>query len=171
MLQKAKRVLEIGSYTGYSAVAMAAAGAEVTTIDSFEGDSSSKGILLEGIRRSGLPVKLEEGKALDVLARLEKDGSARFDFVFIDADKSQQIDYYEFLMGHPRLLSPDGAICVDNTLWYSRVLNPSVLAGDEVTQAIMAFNRHVREDPRSFVTVIPLRDGLTVIQRRRQEAQ
>lgn len=69
MLCKAERVLEIGTYTGYSAVAMAATGAKVTTIDSFQDEAEAEEVFHEGVRRSGLDVKLEKGKALDVLAR------------------------------------------------------------------------------------------------------
>eukprot|EP00288_Rhodomonas_lens_P019451 CAMPEP_0177691838 /NCGR_PEP_ID=MMETSP0484_2-20121128/1526_1 /TAXON_ID=354590 /ORGANISM="Rhodomonas lens, Strain RHODO" /LENGTH=256 /DNA_ID=CAMNT_0019202501 /DNA_START=66 /DNA_END=836 /DNA_ORIENTATION=- len=167
MLSKAERVLEIGAYTGYSAVAMAATGAQVTTIDSFEDEPESEAIFHEGVRRSGLQIRLEKGKALAVLARLEQEVAKPFDLVFVDAEKRQQIAYYDFLMAHPRLWNPSGAICVDNTLWYSRVLRSKVEEGDDTTQAVVDFDRYVRNDPKSHVSLLPMRDGLTLIQRRR----
>ena len=78
---------------------------------------------------------------------------------------SSQIEYYELIMGSPRLLAPGGIIVVDNTLWYSRVLRPPVADDSAETCAVRAFNQHVRSDSRSFATMLPLRDGLTLIQR------
>jgi caffeoyl-CoA O-methyltransferase len=93
-MSSAKRVLEIGAYTGYSAVSMAATGVSVTTIDSFQDEKESEEIFLQGVKMSGLEIELRRGKALDILSELAKEaisGAEPFDFVFIDADKTEQV--------------------------------------------------------------------------------
>jgi predicted O-methyltransferase YrrM len=93
-MSSAKRVLEIGAYTGYSAVSMAATGVSVTTIDSFQDEKESEEIFLQGVKMSGLQIELRRGKALDILSELAKEaisGAEPFDFVFIDADKTEQV--------------------------------------------------------------------------------
>jgi O-methyltransferase len=81
--------------------------------------------------------------------------------------RGRQIDYYEALMGSPGLLAPRGVVAVDNTLWYSRVLRPEAADESAETRGVRAFSRHVRADPRTLVTMVPMRDGLTLIQRLR----
>jgi caffeoyl-CoA O-methyltransferase len=93
-LSKARKVLEIGAYTGYSAVSMGATGASVTTIDSFEDEPESENIFRQGTEMSGLNIQLKRGKALDILPLLAAEaasGAEPFDFVFIDADKTEQV--------------------------------------------------------------------------------
>jgi caffeoyl-CoA O-methyltransferase len=97
LISKAKKVLEIGAYTGYSAVSMGATGASVTTIDSFEDEPESENIFCQGTKMSGLKIQLKRGKALDILPLLAAEaatGAEPFDFVFIDADKTQQVSFY-----------------------------------------------------------------------------
>ncbi len=76
-----------------------------------------------------------------------------------------QIEYYELLIGDRTLFADAGIMVVDNTLWYSRVLRPATADESAETQGVAAFNAHVRADSRSFVTMLPLRDGVTLIQR------
>lgn len=98
-MSKARRVLEIGTYTGYSAVSMAATGASVITIDTFQDEKDSEDIFMQGVQMSGLNIELRRGKALDVLADLAREatlGAEPFDFVFIDADKTEQARYSSF---------------------------------------------------------------------------
>ena len=90
----ARRVLEIGAYTGYGFVTMAATGATVTTIDSFQDEKESEDIFMKGVQMSGLKIQLKRGKALDILPVLANEalsGAEPFDFVFIDADKTEQV--------------------------------------------------------------------------------
>jgi protein-L-isoaspartate O-methyltransferase len=119
----ATNVLEIGAYTGYSTIALGSTGAAVTTIDSFEDEAESEAVFHAGVAKSGLPIKLLKMKALDALQRLIESPPVRpFDFVFIDADKTEQLAYFELLMGNSQLWgSGEGRTCtmvVDNTLWY-----------------------------------------------------
>lgn len=76
-----------------------------------------------------------------------------------------QIEYYELLIGDRALFADSGVIAVDNTLWYSRVLRPAAADESAETRSVAAFNAHVRADSRTFVTMLPLRDGVTLIQR------
>ena len=169
-------VLEIGSYTGYSTIALASAGAAVTTIDSFEDEEEAEAVFHAGVEKSGLPIKLMKMKALDALRMLiDSPPEKPFDFVFIDADKTQQVEYYELLMGNPQVWAPgsEGRLCtmvVDNTLWYSRVLRQTGDPADTCTEAVKEFNAHVKADPRCFVNMLPARDGMTVIQKARAQA-
>eukprot|EP00802_Teleaulax_amphioxeia_P019178 Tamp_19401.p1 GENE.Tamp_19401~~Tamp_19401.p1 ORF type:complete len:309 (+),score=64.84 Tamp_19401:97-927(+) len=167
----AKNVLEIGAYTGYSTIALASTGATVTTIDSFEDEAAAEDVFHAGIEKSGLPIKLLRMKALEALDMLVRTPpAAAFDFVFIDADKTEQIAYYELLMSHPSLFAPAATgrpctIVVDNTLWYSRVLRSPGDPSDACTKAVKDFTAHVKKDSRSFVTMLPVRDGMTIIQK------
>ncbi len=77
----------------------------------------------------------------------------------------RQIEYYELLIGDHALFADSGVMLVDNTLWYSRVLRPAADDESAETRSVAAFNAHVRADSRSFVTMLPLRDGVTLIQR------
>ncbi len=77
----------------------------------------------------------------------------------------RQIEYYELLIGDHALFADSGVMLVDNTLWYSRVLRPAADDQSAETRSVAAFNAHVRADSRSFVTMLPLRDGVTLIQR------
>eukprot|EP00906_Rhabdomonas_costata_P019810 RCo028827 len=106
------------------------------------------------------------GLGCAALDKLEEEGVVPFDFVFIDADKANYLNYFERLLRSPRkLLSPRALICVDNTLWYSRVL-PENAAPDSTTREIREFNTRVAADPRVEVVMIPIRDGLTLIRLR-----
>jgi caffeoyl-CoA O-methyltransferase len=97
------------------------------------------------------------GPALDTIGRLEGD----FDFVFIDADKENYVNYYEAVL--PRL-TEKGVIAADNTLWSGRVVDES--EQDESTQAIRASNDHVRDDDRVIAVMLSVRDGVKLIRRR-----
>jgi caffeoyl-CoA O-methyltransferase len=96
------------------------------------------------------------GPALETIDRLEGD----FDFVFIDADKENYVNYYEAVL--PRL-SERGLIAADNTLWSGRVVDES--EQDEATHAIRAFNDHVRDDGRVVAVMLTVRDGVTLVRR------
>jgi caffeoyl-CoA O-methyltransferase len=153
----AKRVLELGTYSGYSSISMAAALSPGGHIDTCEVDERHAEVARRYIEEAGYAdrIAVHLGPALETIRRLE--GS--FDLVFIDADKPRYEAYYEELL--PRL-SPNGLMAVDNTLWSGRVLEPD---DDESTRAIVAFNDHVRDDPRSICVVLSVRDGITLIRR------
>jgi predicted O-methyltransferase YrrM len=148
-----KRVLEIGTYSGHSALAMAAALPDDGRIDTCELNAKHAEVAQRYFDRSphGSRITLHLGPALETIDRLD----GEFDFVFIDADKDGYIDYYEAAL--PRL-SRHGLIAADNTLYSGRVLD-----GDG---PIVRFNEHVRADPRAVRVILSVRDGITLIRRR-----
>ena len=157
----ARRVLEIGMFTGYSALAMAEALPPDGEVVACEIDGEVAAFAKEGLDRSpaGSRVRIRVGPALDTLAQLAASGEV-FDLVFVDADKGGYVDYFEALLAWG-LLAPDALVCVDNTLmqgdpWVSGVISPNGVA-------IAHFNRVVADDPRVEQVVLPVRDGLTLI--------
>jgi caffeoyl-CoA O-methyltransferase len=153
----ARRVLELGTYSGYSALSMAAGLPDTGHIDTCEVDPEHAEVARRYIGRSPHAdrITVHLGPALETIGALEGD----FDFVFIDADKPNYVNYYEAVV--PRL-SERGLIAADNTLWSGSVLDPD---GSEGTEAIVAFNEHVRGDPRVVAVQLTVRDGITLIRR------
>ena len=149
------RVLEIGTFSGHSALSMAAALPPDGSIDTLEIDPERAAVAQKYFDRSpyGDRITLHLGPAHESIARLE----GEFDLVFIDADKDGYVDYYEAVL--PRL-SERGLIAVDNTLWSGRVVDP------DDDGPIGRFNEHVRNDPRVVAVILSVRDGMTLIRRR-----
>ena len=154
-----KRVVEFGSFSGYSALSMAGGLSPDGRIDTCEIDEERAEVARRYIARSAYAdrLTLHLGPALETIAQLE--GS--FDFVFIDADKGGYVDYYEAVL--PRL-SEHGLIAADNTLSGGRVLNE--VDDESLARAIVRFNEHVRSDERVVSVLLPLRDGVTLIRPR-----
>ena len=154
----AKRILELGTFSGYSSISMAAALPEDGRIDTCEVEEKHASVARRYIEEAGHSdrISIHMGPATETIARLEGD----FDFVFIDADKPNYVNYYEAVL--PRL-SERGLIAADNTLWSGRVLDD----GDESegTEAIRAFNQHVQADERVVSVMLTVRDGITLIRR------
>jgi caffeoyl-CoA O-methyltransferase len=155
---KAKRVLEIGTYSGYSAVSMAAALPPGGHIDTCEIDEKHASVARRYIEEAGYSdrITIHLGPALDTIASLE----GEFDFVFIDADKVSYRAYYEALL--PRLAGT-GLMAIDNTLWSGRVLEPD---DDPSTLALMELNDHIAADQRVVAVVLTVRDGVTLVRHR-----
>jgi caffeoyl-CoA O-methyltransferase len=155
---RAERVLEIGTFTGYAALSMAAGLAPGGRVDTCERDEERAAFAQRYIDRSEYAdrVTVHVGPALETVSTLEGD----FDFVFIDADKGGYIDYYEAVL--PRL-SEHALIAADNTLSGGRVLDDDVASR---TNAIVRFNERVRADERVSSVLLPIRDGVTLIRRR-----
>ncbi len=152
-------VLEIGCFTGYSALSMAEAlpeGGRITTLDI---SPEHAAIARRHISTSpyGDRIEVRLGPALDSIAAL----GGPFDLVFIDADKANYQNYFEAVL--PKL-SAHGVIAVDNVLWTGRVLDDA--GGDDDTRAIQAFNRAIVADPRVECVMLTVRDGLTLIRKR-----
>jgi caffeoyl-CoA O-methyltransferase len=145
-----QRVLEIGTFSGHSALAVAAALPEGGHIDTCELDPDRASVAQRYFERSpfGSRITLHLGPALETIERLDGD----FDFVFIDADKEGYVDYYEAVL--PRL-APRGLIVADNTLWGGGVLDGE--------GPIVRFNDHVAADPRTVQVLLSVRDGMTLI--------
>ncbi|XP_055070351.2 uncharacterized protein [Misgurnus anguillicaudatus] len=162
-MSKAKRVLEIGMFTGYGALSMAEALPQDGQLVACELEPYLKDFSQPIFDKSphGKKITVRTGAAMDTLKELAAAGE-QFDMVFIDADKQNYINYYKFLLDH-NLLRLDGVICVDNTLFKGRVyLKDST---DDMGVALRDFNQFVKNDPRVEQVIIPLRDGLTVIRR------
>jgi caffeoyl-CoA O-methyltransferase len=155
----ARRVLEIGTYSGYSAISMAAALPAGGHIDTCEVDETHAAVAKRYVEEAGYAdrITVHLGPALETIERLEGD----FDFVFIDADKQNYVNYYQAVL--PRL-TERGLIAADNTIWSGRVLDES--DDSEATTAIRAFNEHMRGDERVVSVMLTVRDGVTLIRRR-----
>jgi caffeoyl-CoA O-methyltransferase len=158
-LAQAERVLEIGTFTGYSALAMAAALPPDGRIITCDVDPKAAGMAREHIAASPHADRIEVrlGPALETMAALQ----GPFDLVFIDADKGNYRNYYEAALP---LLAERGVIAVDNVLWSGRVLDTGSAADDD-TRAIADFNDHVGTDPRVVAVMLTVRDGVTLIRR------
>jgi caffeoyl-CoA O-methyltransferase len=154
----ATRILEFGTYSGYSSISMAAALAPGGHIDTCEIDEKHAAVANRYIEEAGYSdrITVHLGPALETVERLE----GEFDFVFVDADKPNYVNYYEAVV--PRL-APGGLIAADNTLWSGRVLDES--DDSEGTLAIRAFNEHVLADERVVSVMLTVRDGVTLIRR------
>jgi caffeoyl-CoA O-methyltransferase len=157
-LSGARRVLEIGTFTGYSALAMAAALPPDGTIVTCEIDPETAAVARRHFDASpwGDRIRLRVGRALDTLATLD----GPFDLVFVDADKENYRNYYEAVLP---LLADGGVIAVDNVLWQGRVLDPS--DDSPSTRGIVELNDLVRHDPRVVCVMLTVRDGMTLIRR------
>jgi predicted O-methyltransferase YrrM len=159
-----RRYLEVGTFTGYSALAVMMAlpeHAEATCLDISEEWTA---IAERYWIRAGLNERmhLHLAPASETMARLLREGwRDDYDFAFIDADKTGYVDYFEACL---QLVRPGGLILVDNTLWDGRVADES--AGDEDTNAIRTFNRHVAADERVDLSLLPLADGVTLLRKR-----
>lgn len=154
-----KTVLEIGTFTGYSAISMAEGMPEDGVLHTIDYDDELESFLKDIFAGSGQghKIKLHIGNALDEIAKMNE----IFDLVFIDADKEEYLAYYEAVLPKVR---PGGYILVDNTLWDGKVLKP-VDPKDRETIAIMKFNDFVASDTRVEKVLLPVRDGLTLIRK------
>jgi predicted O-methyltransferase YrrM len=154
----AERILEIGTFTGYSSTAMALAlppGGRITCCDiSAEFTARARKAWADAAVEDR--VELRIGPAVETLAALETEG-ASFDMAFIDADKAGYPDYYEACL---RLVRPGGLICIDNVLWSGRVADRTDT--DASTETIRAVNATIADDPRVDVAMLPVADGVTL---------
>lgn len=153
----ARRVLEIGTFTGYSALSMAEGlpdGGEVVTCE-LDPAHATAARRLTAASPHGCKIRVHEGPALQTLSTLR----GPFDLAFIDADKRGYAEYYETALA---LLRPGGLIAIDNALWSGGVLAPS----DEAGRTIDALNRRIETDPRVEGVLLPIRDGLHLARKR-----
>ena len=157
-LSGAHRILEFGTFTGYSAISMASAMPPDGTVITLDVDPEATAIARRYMDESGHGEKIEIrlGPALETL----RDVEGPFDLVFIDADKENYVNYYEAALP---LLADDGLLIADNVLWSGRVVEDE---GDESTRAIKEFNEHVAADERVVSVLLTVRDGMTVVRKR-----
>lgn len=156
----AERVLEIGSFTGYSSACMALGLPDGGHIDALELNDELEELMREGWERAGVSdlITLHLGDAVQTLGSL--DGG--YDFAFIDANKRQYLEYYELVLP---LMRSGGLIVADDVLWDGKVY-ADIPSGDAQTRALLEFNDRVASDPRVEVVMLPLRDGLSLIRKR-----
>ncbi|OYE01831.1 O-methyltransferase [Nostoc sp. 'Peltigera membranacea cyanobiont' 232] len=163
-MTKAKRILEVGMFTGYSALAMAEALPSDGQLIGCEVDSYVAQFAQACFSESahGNKIVVEVAPALETLHKLAARKES-FDLIFIDADKKEYVEYFQTILDSD-LLAPDGLICVDNTLLQGQVyLPPQQRTANG--EAIAQFNRAVAADPRVEQVLLPIRDGITLIRR------
>ncbi|MCI0506284.1 MAG: class I SAM-dependent methyltransferase [Gammaproteobacteria bacterium] len=163
-LINARQVIEIGTFTGYSALVMARALPEDGRIIACDIHEDWTNTGKQYWEQAGVAHKIELrlAPALETLAQLVKDGhSARFDAAFIDADKGNMLNYYEYCL---KLIRPGGLIMIDNVLWGGSVADRNI--NDDDTNAIRATNRFVYQDERVDISMVPVGDGLTLARKR-----
>ncbi len=154
-----RKVLEIGTYSGYSALCIAEGLEEGVVVHTIEINDEQEDFTRPWLEGSpyGNRIRFHIGDALDVIPELAE----TFDMVFIDADKRRYCDYYNMVIDY---LNPGGYIIADNTLWDAHVVDPSHQS-DPLTAGVMAFNDMVAADKRVEKVIIPIRDGLTLIRK------
>ena len=160
----ARRCIEIGVYTGYSALAVALAMPTDGRLIACDINEEWTAVASRYWTEAGIAdnIDLRLAPAGETIAALIDEGEAgRFDFAFIDADKENYDAYYE---GCLRLLRPGGLIAIDNVLWFGNVINPA--KDDADTQAIRALNEKIGKDERVSVAMVPIGDGLTLARKR-----
>ncbi|HWP94626.1 MAG TPA: class I SAM-dependent methyltransferase [Gammaproteobacteria bacterium] len=160
----ARRCIEVGTFTGYSSLAVALALPDDGHILCCDISQEWTAIARRYWREAAVDHKIELrlAPAVETLEDiLSAGGAGRYDFAFIDADKVNYSRYYELCLA---LLRPGGLLAVDNTLWNGRVADPA--QQDEDTVAIRAFNAHVHRDARVDLSLVPIGDGLTLARKR-----
>jgi caffeoyl-CoA O-methyltransferase len=156
----AKRVLEIGMFTGYSALCFAEALPDDGTVITCEINETSASVARRYFAQAsfGNKIAIHMGPALDTMRTL----TGPFDVIFIDADKTNYLNYYQRALD---LLAPNGVILIDNVLWSGEVLKQP--PPDDSTATIQELNRTVSTDPRVSAVLVTIRDGILVIRRTR----
>ena len=158
-----QRILELGTFTGYSALCLAEGLAEGGELITIEHNDELEATIRRNLSQSplGKQIQLIIGDAKQILSSNLSSVSASglFDLVFIDADKREYCAYYELVFP---LVRQGGFILADNTLWDGHIVDPAY-DRDKQTVGLRAFNRMVADDPRVSQVILPLRDGLTII--------
>ena len=157
-LTRARRVLELGTFTGWSSIAMAWGMGPDGVVFTCDVDAEAQAIARRYADEAGVADRIDYrlGPGLETMRSLD----GPFDLVFIDADKEGYVDYYEAALP---MLADEGLVVADNVLWSGRVAEDDL---DERTRTIMAFNDHVRDDERVVAVVLTVRDGMTLIRKR-----
>lgn len=152
-----KQILEIGTYTGYSALCMAEGLNPNGRIDTIDINEELMDIQRRYFDTAGFGKQITQhlGNAAEIIPSIK----GTFDLVFIDADKEQYPRYFDLVVDRVR---SGGLIIADNVLWSGKVVNT---AKDEATKALQVFNKKVTEDPRVETVLLPVRDGLTLIRK------
>lgn len=164
-LINAEKVLELGTFTGYSALAMAMALPDDGELITCDINPTWSGIAHDFWRQAGLQHKIKQriGPALESLHALLNDGyQHQFDFIFIDADKTNYLHYYELAV---QLVSKKGLIAIDNTLWSGKVIAKE--SSDAQTREIRKLNEFIKNDSRVDISLLAIADGLFLVKPKR----
>jgi len=158
-VSKAERVLEIGMFTGHSAVSFATSN-HVKEVTCLELEPYFETFLKDRIKDAevGKKISIRIGSALESLAELKEENKT-FDLIFIDADKRNYINYYKFIMDN-HLITKNGIFLIDNVIWRGKILPGNQ---DQIGQALDQFNKFVHNDPRVEQIILQIRDGVTLI--------
>ena len=151
-----KDILEIGTYTGYSAICIAEGISNEATIDTIDKNEELEDIQNRYFKKSGFrdQIKQHIGNALEIIPTFDK----KFDLVFIDADKSNYCNYFNLVIGK---MKKGGIILSDNVLWSGKVVE-KLDKKDIETKALLEYNRLLNSDPRVETVLLPIRDGLSI---------
>lgn len=163
------RILEIGTFTGYSALCLAEGLKTDGRLITLEHNDEQEDIIRHnfGLSPLGERIELRMGDALETLAEMQHNGEEQFDLCFIDADKRQ---YDEYLNAVLPLMKEDSWILADNTLWDGHIIDPSY-DKDKQTLGLRAFNEAVMKKKGLTSVILPLRDGLTIVRVKKSDAQ
>ena len=153
-----KAILEIGTYTGYSAICLAQGLLNDGKLHTIDVNEELEDFAKKYFAKAGLENKIvmHVGKALDIIPTLNTD----FDLIFIDADKSNNLNYYEMCINK---MKSGGVILIDNVLWSGKVVEDKL---DKDSQTIDAFNKYVKNDIRVEKVMVPLRDGILMVRKK-----
>lgn len=165
LMSGARRILELGTFTGYSAICLASALPEDGHLDTLELNDELEDLILEGFEKAGLAdrISLHIGDCKETLQKMRSEKSGElYDIVYIDANKREYCEYYELVFD---MIRPGGLILADNVIWDGKVCqNP--LPQDKQTLSIVRFNDMVAKDHRVESVILPIRDGLNVIRKK-----
>ena len=160
----AKRILELGTFTGFSAICLASGMGEGGHLDTLELNDELEDLILEGFERAGLQdvIQLHIGDCKETLKALRADMKELYDIVYMDANKREYCEYYDLVFD---MVRPGGLILADNVIWDGKVCQDP-LPQDKQTLSIVKFNDMVSADPRVESVILPLRDGINVIRKK-----
>ncbi len=161
----AKRILELGTFTGYSAICLASALPENGHLDTLELNDELEDLILEGFEKAGLEnkISLHIGDCKETLRRISSEiKDDLYDIVYIDANKREYCEYYDLVFD---MVRSGGLILADNVIWDGKVCQEP-LPQDKQTLSIVRFNDMVSKDRRVESVILPIRDGLNVIRKK-----
>ena len=162
----AKRILELGTFTGYSAICLASALPEAGHLDTLELNDELEDLILEGFEKAGLAdrISLHIGDCKETLIKMRSEikENELYDLVYIDANKREYCEYYDLVFD---MVRPGGIILADNVIWDGKVCQDP-LPQDKQTLSIVRFNDMVSKDHRVESVILPIRDGLNIIRKK-----
>jgi predicted O-methyltransferase YrrM len=155
-----EKILELGTYTGYSAICLTKGLKENGILHTIEINDELEEVILKYFQKAEVEnkIKLHFGDARTIVPEINE----QFDLVFIDADKREYLEYYHIIFD---FVKPGGFILADNVLWSGKVIKMKT-PDDEYTKGIFDFNKFIKDDDRIEKVILPLRDGLTLIRKK-----